>query len=313
MGVAVRRVEPLFVRLAIVVLPVIISLAIAPFVRGRSFVATKPPPSSVAMPWVVTSNARPTNVPARPPETQAEDVSPPVWDPGLMVAAPFARVLVDLHSDPNFPLAELLAPELSARTAREVSPRKLRELMDRGVVGYASAKTRDQKIRAAKLIGLAANLGYGPARDLVARNYQRSEAMQSVVPAVDAIRYIFALVTTEGSTAEDADAVFLALVEHAAASGTMDRLAKQLAEELRTDRRAHLNHRIDLILGLLARVPGACAAIVRIVASGSEQPQDECSSSLNQSLSRFAQSSADPRVGRTGSADGPSSSDETKK
>ena len=288
------KLKPVYVRLAAVLVPMIVVLVIAAIAKDRSPMAAKPRPPVVVSLQTVASKAPAASATSQPPDPRVEDASPPPWDPALLAPAPFQTVLVNLHSDLNFPLAQMLDPELTARSPTVVSPGKLRELMDRGVVGYASAGTRDQKIQAAKLIALAARLGYGPARDLIARNYPRSEAMQSLVPAVDAIRYTFALLTMEDPREEDADAVFLGLVQYAAANGTMGQLARKLADLLRADRRAHLSHRIDVVMGLLARVPGACAAIGRVVATAGDQSPDECSVSLSQDILRFAQSSGSP-------------------
>jgi hypothetical protein len=57
------------------------------------------------------------------------------------------------------------------------------------VIGYASAKTDGDRAKGAGLLQTAALVGYPPARDLPARNYPQSEAVRSVVPAEDVIRY----------------------------------------------------------------------------------------------------------------------------
>jgi hypothetical protein len=286
----VRKLDPLYVRLALVLVPMIACLVILAIARERALVAAKPHPPVVVTLQTVATKAPAASTPSQASEAKAENASPPARDAALMAPTPFAKVLAALHYDRNISLAELLVPDLNARTAKAVSPSKLRELMDRGVVGYASAVTRDQKVRAVKLIELAAQLGYGPARDLVARNYPRSEAMQAVVPPADAIRYTLALVTAEEPRVDDADSLFLALVQQAAANGTLGTLARQLADQLRADRRARLSHRVDVVLAVLARVPGACAAVARVVGNGGDRPQDDCSSSLNQTLLQFAQS-----------------------
>jgi hypothetical protein len=210
----------------------------------------------------------------------------------VLANAPFATVPTDLVSEPNIPLVapELLFPAPTTRIPAAVDPRKLREMMDRGVVAYASASTREAQARGAKLIQLAAQLGYGPARDLIARNYPRSEAMQSVVPAADAVRYTLPLVTDEARESDDSKAIFAALVEHAAASGTLHALARQLVDALRADQRPRLNHRLDVILALLARTRGACSAVAQIVATTNDGSKDECSPALSQGLLKYIQS-----------------------
>jgi len=95
-----------------------------------------------------------------------------------------------VDSDPVASFRDPIAvPPDTAREAPHIDPRRIRTMVDRGVVEYASAKTDRDRARGAGLIQTAALLGYPPARDLLARNYPQSEAVRSVVPAKDVIRY----------------------------------------------------------------------------------------------------------------------------
>jgi hypothetical protein len=204
---------------------------------------------------------------------------------------PFATVPSDMVSEHDIAPAssELRAPDPSTRTPAAIDPRKLREMMDRGVVAYASASTPEAQARAAKLIQRAAQLGFGPARDLVARNYLRSEAMQTVVSAADAVRYTITLVTDEARESEDSKTLFAAFVEHAVTSGTMHAFAGQVVNALSTDQSPRLSHRVDVILDLLAPARGGCSAVAQIIAAADDRTGDECSSALKQSLLRYIQ------------------------
>jgi len=92
--------------------------------------------------------------------------------------------------DPVASFRDLVAvPPDTAREAAHIDPRRMRTIVDRGVVEYASAKTDGDRAKGAGLIQTAALVGYPPARDLLARNYPQSEAVRSVVPAKDVIRY----------------------------------------------------------------------------------------------------------------------------
>jgi hypothetical protein len=77
----------------------------------------------------------------------------------------------------------------NAPTFPHVDARRLRTILDRGVLAYASSRTDADRAKGANLIQTAALLGFPPARDLLARNYPQSAAVRSVVPANDAIRY----------------------------------------------------------------------------------------------------------------------------
>jgi hypothetical protein len=298
----VRKPDLVLVRLAAVLLPIVVGGVIWVSVRDQSlFTAASSPhlivlPPGASAPKPVGSEPRGALGDAR---SDASSGAPPPLTAIVLASAPFATLPTDLVWEPNIALVapELLFPEPSTRTPAAVDPRKLREMMDRGVVAYASASTREAQARGAKLIQLTAQLGYGPARDLIARNYPRSEAMRSVVPAADAVRYALPLVTDEARESDDTKAIFAALVEHAAASGTMHAFARQLVDALRADRRPRLSHRLDVILELLGHARGACSAVAQIVAAANDGFEDKCSSALNQSLVKYIESAQDVRRG----------------
>ena len=95
---------------------------------------------------------------------------------------------------------------MAAREAPRIDPRRIRAIVDRGVVDYASAKTDGDRARGAHLIYIAALVGYPPARNLLARNYPQSEAVRSVVSAKDVIRYALTPVMDVVATSEDFEA-----------------------------------------------------------------------------------------------------------
>jgi hypothetical protein len=187
--------------------------------------------------------------------------------------------------DPVAGFRQLIAlPPDSARAVPHVDPRKLRTIADRGVLGYANAKTDVERARAAGLIQTAALVGFPLARELLARNYPQSEAVRSVVPANDAIRYAIGSLMDAAPTSEDSKQVFLALGQYFASQGQLDLFAGQIINSLRGDSRPHLGHRIDMLLDLLARVPGTCGALARIVPGPTDPSDQECSSSFNGKL-----------------------------
>ena len=193
-----------------------------------------------------------------------------------------------VDSDPVTSFRQLIAlPPDTARAAPHVDPRKLRAIADRGVVGYANAKTDGERARAAGLIQTAALVGLPLARELLARNYPQSEAVRSVVPANDAIRYATGSLMEDAAPAsEDSKQGFLALGQYFASQGQLDLFAGQIINSLRGDSRPQLGHRIDILLDLLARVPGACSALARIVPGTGDPSDQECSSSFSGKLQK---------------------------
>jgi len=184
--------------------------------------------------------------------------------------------------DPIASFRDLVAlPPDTAREAPHIDPRRMRTLVDRGVVEYASAKTDGDRARGAGLIQTAALVGYPPARALLARNYPQSEAVRSVVSAKDVIRYALGPVMDATAPGEDAKQIFLALGQHFALKGQADPFATQIITSLRGDSRPQLAYRIDTLLELLARVPGACSALARLIPGEGEAADRECSFSRN--------------------------------
>jgi hypothetical protein len=184
--------------------------------------------------------------------------------------------------DPIASFRDLVAgPPDTAREAPHIDARRVRTLVDRGVVEYASAKTDGDRAKGAGLIQTAALLGYPPARDLLARNYPQSEAVRSVVPAKDVIRYALGPVMDAVATGEDSKQIFLALGQHFALQGQVDLFATQILSSLRGDSRPQLGYRIDTLLDLLARVPGACGAVARLIPGEREAADRECTFSQN--------------------------------
>jgi hypothetical protein len=193
-----------------------------------------------------------------------------------------AMVMTPVDPDPVASFRQLIAlPPGSSREAPRIDPRRIRTIVDRGVVEYASAKTDGDRARGARLIQAAALVGYPPARGLLARNYPQSEAVRSVVPAKDVIRYALGPMIDVAATSEDSKQIFVALGQHFALQGQLDLFATQVLDSLRGDSRPQLTYRVDTLLNLLARVPGACGALARLLLGAGEAADQECLFSEN--------------------------------
>jgi hypothetical protein len=116
----------------------------------------------------------------------------------------------------------IAVPPDTEREALHIDPRRMRTMVDRGVVEYASAKTDGERARGVGLIQTAALLGYPPARGLLARNYRQSEAVRSVVPAQDVVRYALGPVMDAAATGEESKQIFIALGQHFALQGEVE-------------------------------------------------------------------------------------------
>ena len=200
-----------------------------------------------------------------------------------MIAAPLEPVL-------GKDFRELLKlPPSSRQDAPPLDPRKLRALMDRGVVIYAGSGDDKNRQKGAELIQTAALLGFSPARRLIVRNYPISETVRRAVPARDAISYTLDFFTASEIDSEDSKGIFVSLAEHFAHEGQIEFFAAHLLAGLRGDTRPQLSHRMDTMLELLARVRGACLAVARIVSQPAQSTDDTCSVKLAGDLRRFVE------------------------
>ena len=136
------------------------------------------------------------------------------------------------------------------------------------------------------MIQTAALVGFPSARVLLARNYPQSETIRSVVSANDVIRYALAALMDPTSENDDSTQIFFALEQHFALHKQLDLFANQILRSLRGDSHLHLSHRIDVLRELLARVPGSCAAVARLIPGTPDASDEECLSSLSEKLRR---------------------------
>jgi hypothetical protein len=270
-----RKSLPTLIRLALVLAPLLVASLFWAFYRYHI---------SSAAPAKGVTAAQSSASPLKSQQTAAIDERLSNAERAIMFSmAPLtslSAMVTPVDPDPVASFRQLIAlPPGTAREAPRIDPRRIRTMVDRGVVEYASAKTDGDRARGARLIQTAALVGYPPARDLLARNYPQSEAVRSVVPAKDVIRY--ALVPVMAAASEDSKQIFLALGQHFAVQGQLDVFATEILDLLRGDSRPQLIHRVDTLVDLLARVPGACGALARLVAGAGKAADQECSFSEN--------------------------------
>jgi hypothetical protein len=275
---AARKFLPTLILFAVVLAPLLVASLFGALYRYHT--------SSAAPAKAVTADQS-SSSPSKSQQTAAIDEILSNAERAIMFSiAPLtslSAMMPPVDLDPVASFRQLIAlPPGTMREAPRIDPRRIRTIVDRGVVEYASAKTDGDRARGARLIQTAALVGYPPARDLLARNYPQSEAVRSVVPAKDVIRYALGPVMDVAATSEDSKQIFLALGQHFALHGQLDLFATQILDSVRGDSRPQLIHRVDTLLNLLTRVPGACSALARRLVPGEGKPADqECLFSEN--------------------------------
>jgi hypothetical protein len=274
---AERKFLPTLLRLAFVLAPLLVASLFWALYRYHT--------SSTAPAKAVTA-ARSSASPSNSQQTAPIDERLRNAERAIMFSiAPLtslSAMMMPVDPDPVASFRQLIAlPPGTTREAPRIDPRRIRTIVDRGVVEYASAKTDGDRAEGAHLIHIAALVGYPPARNLLARNYPLSEAVRSVVPAKDVIRYALVPVMDVVATSEDSKQIFLALGQHFALQGELDLFASQILDSLRGDSRPQLIYRVDTLLDLLARVPGACGALARLLPGAGKVADQECLFSEN--------------------------------
>jgi hypothetical protein len=186
------------------------------------------------------------------------------------------------------PSEQVRAPE---STGRGVDPRRLRRIMDLGVTRYASATDDGGKSKGVSLVQLAALLGYPPARQLVVRNYPRSPAVRSTVPAQDAVRFAVDLLAREGAFDENAELV-IALGNYFSRRGEVLIFGRHIVDAIAHDDRLRASDGLAKLFSVFARVPGVCTGIKRAISADLRIDQD-CSNSLIEELLDYARLKAE--------------------
>jgi hypothetical protein len=201
-------------------------------------------------------------------------------------------------SDPELAeaAAQMVAPPQGTPNALlGTDPRRLRALMHRGFAVYQRAPTQIQQVEGIRLIQIAAVLGHGPSRDLLAREYSRSRLVRSVVPAADAIRYALDVFTGDLAAAKNTTYAFRMLVVYYSEEKALNLLATNIVEAIGDDSRLQVVKRLDPLFDSLVPIAGACASVARVV-NVQRNPGQDCPSPLRHAVVNYARVA--PPVGR---------------
>jgi hypothetical protein len=192
------------------------------------------------------------------------------------------QILASLESNP--PEASPQETAALSTTTKDltvrIDPRKLMNLMNAGVAKYASERADANKAKGARLIQIAALLGYETARNLIIINYPRAAAIRSAVPASDVILYAVDLLMRQA----DAGTRFVALANYFSDRGEVPRFAKFVVDVARDSAPLRQPENFDRLFKSLSRVPGACSSLKRVILGDPAIDENECSEALKASL-----------------------------
>ena len=145
---------------------------------------------------------------------------------------------------------------------------------------YASEPDDANKAKGARLIQIAALVGYETARNLIVTNYPRAAAIRTAVPASDVILYAVDLLMRQA----DAGTQFVALANYFTDRGEAPRFAKIIADVARDSAPLREPENFDRLFKSLSRVHGACSSLKRAILGDPAIDEDECSETLQASL-----------------------------
>jgi hypothetical protein len=187
-------------------------------------------------------------------------------------------------------LAEKLmvpAPPQTDLALQGIDPRRLRASFQRGMAVMQSYDSDATMNQGAELVSIAAVLGYEPARVAIVQQYPRSSIIRSAVSSAEAVRYSLDPLFILGPQSES-DRIFLVLLaSFFSGRHELPAYATDLLATLSDDRRLQTADSLKSLLGLLARVPGACTALSQAAVKARTVTGPECSPGLQLQLENF--------------------------
>jgi hypothetical protein len=179
------------------------------------------------------------------------------------------------------------APTGTESTLRAVDPRTLRAIFQRGRAMMESNLDDATMTAGARLINAAAILGYEPARALITSQYARSTFLRSTVQSAEAIRYSLDPLFISGEQSEGRRPFLVLLASYFSGRQSLGVYASDLVTVLRDDGRLQTDDRVESLLGLLARVHGACTALAFVIVKARTATGPECFSGLKLQIENY--------------------------
>ena len=192
----------------------------------------------------------------------------------------------------NSPETLLQETAVPASTAKDhgvqTDPRQLMNLMNAGVAKYTSEPDETNKAKGARLIQVAALVGYETARNLIVTNYPRAASIRTAVSASDVILYAVDLLMRQA----EASMQFVALANYFSARGEVPKFAKIVADVARDSTALREPEKFDRLFKSLSRVPGACTSLKRVISRDPAIDENECSETLQANLFSYIKQNA---------------------
>jgi hypothetical protein len=195
-----------------------------------------------------------------------------------------------LESNPPETLPQETAlPALTTKDVGvQIDPRKLINLMNAGVAKYTSEPDEANRAKGARLIQIAALVGYETARNLIVTSYPRAASIRTAVPASDVILYAVDLLMRQA----DASMQFVALANYFSGRGEAPRFAKIVVDVARDSASLREPEKFNRLFKSLSRVRGACSSLKRVISRDPTIDENECSGALQASLFGYIKENA---------------------
>jgi hypothetical protein len=250
-----RPVGPL-ARLGGVLGVVLLAVVLVPLVRQPAATNVTLPPEAAAA--------------AAPPEIVGKNSNPPSVSPDLVAT----KMIVPPPPD-------------TASALQDVDPRQLRASFQRGTAAMKLNYSEETTNEGARLVKIAAILGYGPARILIARDFPASAVIRSNVLPAEAVRFSLDPLFLQSARSEGNRSFLTLLASYFAGRHELQAYAVDLLAALRDDRRLWADDNLQSLLGQLARVHGACTVLAHAMVKARSVTGSECSSRLQIQIENF--------------------------
>jgi hypothetical protein len=254
----------------------------------RHWLTTRPP-------HAISSNPTASPKPALPSASAAAPASVLSADQSVGSAQRDMRTRFDAgfamqpNNNPDYVAAAKVMvppPPQTELALQGVDPRRLRANFQRGMTAMQS-DAEDQKDSGAHLVSVAAILGYGPARLLIVHRYPSSSTIRSAVASAEAVRYSLDSLLVSGVPSEANRNFLVLLAAYFSGHQALADYANNLLAVLLDDNRLQTGERLQLLLGLLARVRGSCTAVAMIVGKPRTATGSECSPALQAQIENY--------------------------
>jgi hypothetical protein len=170
----------------------------------------------------------------------------------------------------------------------QIDPRKLMNLMNAGVSKYTSGPDEANKAKGARLIQIAALVGYETARNLIVTNYPRAASIRKAAAPSDVILYAVDLLMRQA----DASMQFVALANYFSDRGEVPLFAKIVVDVARDSTALREPEKFDRLFKSLSRIPGACTSLKRVISRDPAIDENECSGTLQANLFGYIKENA---------------------